>query len=61
MSWTTNSILSNFILRKVFFPAFLVHKRVQGGNPGGLGDHPPQRFEWGEYSHYIVRSVRSNV
>ena len=42
-----------FYIKKSFFPASLVHKRVQGGSPGGLGDHPPQRFEWGGYSQYI--------
>ena len=54
MSWTTNLILSNFILGKVFFPASLVHKRVQGGSLGGLGDHPPQHFEWGDLVKYDI-------
>ena len=40
-----------FYIKKSFFPASLVHKRVQGGSPGGLGDHPPQRFEWGDIAN----------
>ena len=40
-----------FYIQKRFFPASLVHKRVQGGSPGGLGDHPPQRFERGNIAN----------